>query len=351
MIRTSLSAAGRAALALVAVLIGASCQGANEPTAIDPALSTPADTTSLADSAAADSGAVDSLAPALASVSYTGLPYGPFGLWASATTFDWGPAPFTISHDNTFASSIVTRVNTARQKGQRLVLEMTGGNSRDFKTNGKFDYYKWKNRMDTFKTTAIRNAVAAGVADGTILGNSIMDEPETPQWGGVMTKPLLDKMAAYVKNIFPTLPVGVNHGGPGYKWRTWEHYKVVDYTLNQYQWTASKGDISGWRDAVLSRSRADGVRTAFSMNLINGGTPDYSGSWDCAGTGGKGTIYQRCRMTPSQVAGWGKSVGPSGCFTLVWRYDDAFMSKSANVDAFRSVASYLRSFTRKSCKR
>ena len=292
----------------------------------------------------------DSLAPAYATISYTGIPYGPMGLW-EGVGFEWGPAPFTVSHDNTFANSIVSRINAARQKKQRLILAMTGGPSSNFKTNGKFDLGKWKNRMNLFKTSTIKNAVAAGVADGTIVGNSVMDEPETKQWGGVMTKPLIDQMATYVKNIFPTLPVGVNMGAPGYKWRTWERYRVVDYTANQYMWRATSGNIGAWRNAVLDRAQVEGVRTAFSLNLLNGGVVDNTGAWDCTGTGGKGTTAYRCRMTADQVRTWGRAIGPYGCAMLMWRYDDAFMAKSANQVAFRDVASLLASKTRRSCRR
>ena len=350
MMRAFTPSVRRSTFALLAVLAGASCDRADspmEPTDA-PAAAATTDSTTSADTSTA---ATDSLAPAFATISYTGLAYGAFGLWDGATSFEWGPAPFTGSHDNTFANSIVTRINTARQKKQRLILAMTGGPSSNFKTDGKFDLAKWKNRMNTFKTSTIKNAVAAGVADGTIIGNTIMDEPETKQWGGVMTKPLLDNMATYVKDIFPTLPVGVNHGGPGYKWRTWERYQVVDYTLNQYMWQTTSGNITAWRDAVIDRARTEGVTPAFSLNLLNGGVPDNSGTWDCAGTGGKGTRDRKCRMTADQVSKYGKAVGPSGCFMLMWRYDDAFMAKSANVSAFKDVASLLATKARRACRR
>jgi hypothetical protein len=353
------SPAVRGSVALLAGVLGtASCNSdsSTEPTTVAaadsvslPATASPAETpdsTALADSLTA----VDGVTPAYALYGSTGVPYGPMGLWAG-TSLEWGPAPFTLSHDNTFANSIVARISAARQKRQRLVLAMTGGPSSNFKSDGKFSLTKWKNRMNTFKTSAIKNAVAAGVSDGTIVGNTLIDEPETKQWGGNITKPLLDQMASYVKGIFPTLKVGVNHGAPGYQWRTGERYRVVDYTLNQYMWQNNGGRIAAWRDAVISRARIDGVTPAFSLNLLNGGVPDNSGTWDCTGTGGKGTRDRKCRMTADQVASYGKAVGPSGCFMMMWQYDDAFMSKSANVTAFRSVASYLATKTRKTCRR
>jgi hypothetical protein len=335
-------------LALLAIFVGTSCDSTTDPVATS-TLSDPP-TAATTDTAAA----TDSLAPALATSSYSGLPFGPFGLWSSATSVYWGPSPFTGSHNYTDAGNIVTQIGAARNKKQRLILAMTGGSSGRYLTNGKFDFTKWKNKMNTFKTTAIKNAVAAGVADGTIIGNTVMDEPETKQWGGVMTKTLLDQMAAYVKAIFPTLAVGVNHGPTGYYlWRPTERYRVVDYVLNQYNWWITTGNVTAWRDKVLAQAKLDGVRPAFSINILGGGVQDRSGTWDCTGSGqgGKGPYYPNCRMTPDQVRTWGRTLGVAGCAMTMWRYDDAFMSKSTNVTAFRDVASTLAGQPRQSCRR
>lgn len=286
-----------------------------------------------------------------AAATYSGIPFGPYGLFANVTEFEWGPAPFTASLDNTFAGSIVTRITTARQRGHRLVMAMTGGNASQFLTNGKFDLAKWKARMNTFNTAAIKSAVAAGVADGTIVANKMIDEPGAPKWGGVLTKPMIDQMAAYVKNMFPTLPVGVSYGAQGFRWRASERFRVVDWVGVQYQWSYNQGDVAAWRDAVLSWARAEGVTPAFSLNILDGGVVDNVGTWDCAGTGGKGTLTRRCRMTADQVRSWGRAIGPYGCAMLMWRYDDAFMAKSTNQSAFRDIGSLLASKPRRSCVR
>jgi hypothetical protein len=284
----------------------------------------------------------------------TGIPYGPFGLWSSNTTVSWGPTPFTMSQNYTDPSGIVTQIAAARNQKQRLVLAMTGGSHSNYLTNGAFDYTKWKSRMNLFNTSTIRNAVAAGVADGTIIGNSVMDEPEFRDWGGVMTKPLLDQMASYVKAIFPTLPVGVNHGPNGYyQWRPTERYRVLDYVLNQYSWWVTTGNVAAYRDKVLAQAALDGVQVAFSLNLLNGGVQDKDGTYSCdgAGQGGKGLTNQNCRMTAQQVRDWGLTLGRTGCAMFMWRYDDTFMSRSDNQQAFRDVAGGLASSAAKSCRR
>jgi hypothetical protein len=337
----------RATLPLIAALVAASCDKTDPPSSPEERapVASGADSTAPADTLAM----VDTLP--VAAVGYSGIPFGPYGLYATVTGFEWGPVPFTSSLDNTFAGSIVQRINAARQQHHRLVLAMTGGRSTEYTTNGKFDLGKWKARMNTFNTAMIKKAVADAVADGTIVGNKLIDEPETPRWGGVLTKSMIDGMATYVKNMFPTLPVGVGMGAPGFRWHTWERYKVVDWVVSQYQWSFNQGGITAWRDAFLSWARAEGVTPAFSLNILDGGINDKVGTWDCAGTGGKGTIAGRCRMTADQVRTWGRAIGPYGCAMMMWRYDDAFMSKSANQSAFRDVASLLNSQSRRSCKR
>jgi hypothetical protein len=309
-----------------------------------------------ADSAPADVPPVDS-APAADSqatpATYTGLPYGPFGLWSSGEV-NWGPQPFTGSHNYINADGIVQQINAARAMGQRLILAMTGGLSKDYTTNGQFDMTKWKNKMDTYNTDTIRKAVAQGVADGTIIGNTLIDEPETKQWGTNLTKAMIDEMAAYVKNIFSTLPVGVNHGPPAYnQWRTSEHYQLVDYVLYQYAHYVTSGDVAAWRDAVLAQASHEGATPAFSLNILNGGAQDRDGTWDCTGEGqaGRGTRFPNCRMTPTQLQNWGKALATYGCFLTMWRYDGTYMSEASNQDAFREIASLVASQPRRSCTR
>ena len=170
------------------------------------------------------------------------------------------PVAFTASQNYTSPDNVVRMIANARAAGQKLILVLTGGATKQYSTNGAFDLDKWEARIDQYNTAPIRDAIAEGVADGTVLGNSLMDEPERKNWGGVMTKPLLDTMAAYAKDYFPTLPMGPSHGPNGYYlWRPNERYRVVDYVLNQYNYWVTNGDVAAWRDKVLAQAKLDGV--------------------------------------------------------------------------------------------
>ena len=307
---------------------------------------------SLGDPADQTGSALDPV-PNLAASTYTGIPFGPFALW-KLSALKWGPEPFTASHNFASAESLVVQINAARGKRQRLVVAMTGGGTERYTTDGQFDMAKWKAVMNTYKQSALKKAVAAAVSDGTIIGDLLIDEPETAGWGTVLTKPMIDQMAAYVKSIFPTLPVGVNHGPPGYSWRSSERYTKVDYAVYQYAHWVTNGDIVAWRAAVLAQASRDGVKPGLSLNILNGGAQDRDdGTYDCAGPGqgGLGTRFPNCWMTPDQVRDWGLALTPYACVMLMWQFDATYMSNAANLEAFQAIAALAASKPRPRCKR
>ena len=181
-----------------------------------------------------------------------------------------------------------------------------------------------------------------------------MDEPNHATWGGVLTKATVDGMGAYVKEIFPTLPVGYGIGPSGYSWRPTERYQVIDYIYNQYNWWITSGDVATWRERVLAQARLDGVAVMFGLNILDGGIHSYT-TKDCPIplTGGFGTYAIACRMTPQQIRTWGIALAgaPRLCGFLVWEYDAAFMAKAENQAAFRDVAAALATTPAKDCTR
>jgi hypothetical protein len=361
----------RAALLAVVVLAGA-CDSAdhlatNDPTApaVGASLDSAApdsvissDSVAPVDSLSADSLGVDSLTQAdlediAASESFvrrSGVPYGPYALWSNYKSLKSNNTPFSGSVNYTDPRGIITQLSAARAKGQRLVLAMTGGGHGPYKTNGKFDFNKWKRRMDMFNRSDIKAAVAQGVRDGTIIMNNIMDEPNVKSWGGVMTKARLDEMARYVKRMFPSLPVGV---AVIHSWRPQERFRAVDAIITQYSWYM--GNISAFKNDALKHAKANGTSVAFALNILNGGVQDRKTRRCPAGvTGGKGTMganHPACRMTATQVREWSKALGTGSCAMIMWKYDAAFMSRSDNQKAFRDAAATLSSSSARSCRR
>ncbi|MEO8089679.1 MAG: hypothetical protein ABI703_05225 [Gemmatimonadales bacterium] len=287
-----------------------------------------------------------------------GIPYGPYNLMNGYTTFAWGPMPFTASlNGNTFAEGLVSQIEAARASNHRLMLSLTDGSMEKNKTGGKFDLAKWKRRMDRYNTPEIKAAVGRGLADGTIIGNQVLNEPMRPGWGGVFDKALLDQMCRYAKDMFPGVPAGpiVVHW-----WRMDEQFKVCDFIIDQYAWDqpplgwgtpGGGGDVAAWRDAALDQARKQGITIAFSMNVLAGG-PRFLGGCPVPKTGGRYAPYpQYCRMNPDQVREIGLTLGPAGCALFLWMYDPSFVAKAANVAAVDEVAAKLAVSPNRSCNR
>ena len=151
---------------------------------------------------------------------------------------------------------------------------MAGGLSRQYSTNGQFDMTKWTNRMDTYNTEAIKTAVAAAVADGTVIANQLIDEPETRRWGGNITKATLDSMAAYGHACSPPCRWASTTARRGTSGARPNGIKVVDYVLYQYNHYITSGDIGAWRAGVLEQAKLDGVTPMFGINVLDGGVQD-----------------------------------------------------------------------------
>jgi hypothetical protein len=251
-----------------------------------------------------------------------------------------------MSLDGYTADNIVARLAAAPGRDLHVLMNMTGGAHSNYITNGGFDMAKWQAKMNSYNTSAIKAAVAAAVANGTIVGNSVMDEPQnaTPgkSWGGVMTKARVDQMCLYVKNIFPTLPVGVVHDHRVFE--PDQNYQQCDFIVSQYR--LSKGDIQSFRDGGLAFAKRSGIEIAFSLNVLHGGVPGTTcPKWGADPRG------QLCPMSSEQVRSWGIALGSAGCALNMWRYEPGYFDDPDIQEAFRAVAESLAKLPRRDCLR
>lgn len=262
-----------------------------------------------------------------------GIAFGPYNPPAGG--------PFTGGFVGVTPGSIVSDIAAARRAKRRLIITTHGGSHDRFKTGGKFDLAKWAAWLERYDTAPIRRAVEDGVDDFSVLGDSAMDEPfnTSPDnsWGpkGTMTKARVDRMAAMIKAVFPTLPVGVVHDHDDFE--PDKSYRVIDFILSQYR--ASKGPVAKFRDAGLRLARRDHHAIAFSLNVLDGGSK-LSGC-PKPQTGGAGTYGGNCRMTPAQVWEFGQVLGVAGGALTMWRFDARMFNDVAYQLKFGDLATLL----------
>jgi hypothetical protein len=294
--------------------------------------------------------------PTVSYVGKKGIPFGSFGGWDGSIRRS-NTENFTLGTGAIDPDEVISRISAARGLHQHLLLSMTGGAHRNYKTDGVFDMAKWKAKMDRYNTAPIQAAVAAAVADGTIIGNSVMDEPQNTSadnsWGppGTMTKARVDEMCGYVKGMFPTMPVGVVHDHRVFQPDV--PYHTCDFIVTQYRWAKTKGDIAQFRDDALALGKRDGIAIAFSLNILDGGIPREKKDEPCPvpETGGDGTMGKACRMTSDQIREWGLVLGPAGCALTMWRYDPIVMADPKNIQAFKDIGAALSQAQARSCGR
>ena len=126
-------------------------------------------------------------------------------------------SPMTMTADGYTPSNILPRIKAARAGGYKLVLNLTGGPHAEYMSliNGisQFDGSVWRSKMEAYNTADIRQAIGQGVADGTIVGASVMDEPYVwggadgggNTWGpkGTLTKARVDSLCGVREGILP----------------------------------------------------------------------------------------------------------------------------------------------------
>ena len=255
---------------------------------------------------------------------------------------------FTAGQSYADPQGLVALLAKLRANQQRAFLALTGGAHCQYlttgcdeknqpKPGGVFDLAKWKAGTARYATPVLKAALEAGVADGTILGYNMLDEPPHPSWGGVFTKALVDTMAAYCKSILPFMPCGV---AVNYRWRPTERYDLVDFVMTQ-TWMETQSPAA-FLDSAVAMAKRDGVALVLSLNLF-GAAP----SPGCEPRG------SQCLMRPAEVREWGRAFvsEPYACAVIMWRYDATMWGRPEYQAQFQDVSSLAGQRVAKSCRR
>jgi hypothetical protein len=246
---------------------------------------------------------------------------------------------------NVSPATLCSQIAFYKTAGRRLIISMTGGSHNNYITGTQFDPVKWKNKLATYNTTAIKSCVAAGVTDGTVKVALLVDEPDHSSWGGWFTKARVDSLAVWNKAVFPTLPTVA---AISWDWRKAETYKRLDYMMTQFGYH-NKGPIQAYRDSAVATAKRNGMGLLFSYNTLDGGTRpsplSYTDTtlWKCP-SGYRGLNMPNCWMDTLQVYQAGVYLGSAPYATSVinWRYDSLQLVKPGYKRAFQRVADSLK---------
>jgi hypothetical protein len=251
------------------------------------------------------------------------LPFGPKGMAVD----EIGLPPFTGAHVRASHSVEKLREATAaaRQHGIKLFIRLTGSKERFQNPDGTFSLALWKKDLDLLRGFDF----ASYVADGTVVGAELINEPHDPNnWGGtIVSKADLEAAAAYAKSIWPTLPVGAGRSDYVLKYAPWEH---LDFSHSQY--AMRKGDVEAWLHQTVAETKAAGLGLVLSLNFF-------------AGEIGKAP------MTAEELRYYGSALAKDTypCMLTGYQYDATYLAQSGIKDAFRAIAAIASSHTAPPC--
>jgi hypothetical protein len=238
-------------------------------------------------------------------------------------------------------------LDKARAAGVRVVVSLTTRDGMS-ERNGNFSMTKWKKQVNRFRNFDLNSYVA----DGTILGHYLIDEPAcAPCHGGkAIPGSMIEELARYSKSLWPNMPTGarapathlpnMRYQSLDFAWAQWEG----PLHLPSYRMTPEQ-----FRDSETAAAKARGLGLIFGINYLDAG----NGSSRIGGTYKNATSIRvnRWQMTAEEV----KSVGavlaaaPYGCAMINWKSEPNFDARSGVMAAKRSMAAVAASHASQTC--
>lgn len=276
----------------------------------------------------------DSGGPQSPAVQHVGIPFGPWHLPTQLFGPEFTGGYIALSPDHPIAD-----LEAARQTGTRILINLTN-NERNLRDKSGFSMAMWKQRVDRFRGVDF----SSYVADGTLIGHFIMDEPEdVTNWNGTLvSRSDIDEMARYSKELWPYMPTII---------RSWPwylkgySYQYLDAAWAQYHQRLQKfGSVDSFIVTNVRDAQASGLNLITGLNLLAGGGEK---------SGLKGFHKDRYAMNATQVRAWGNVLlsQPYICAFLSWKYNEAYFSRPDIKAALHELAEKARAFPTKTCRR
>lgn len=292
-----------------------------------------------------------------------GKAYGPSALYSLSTL-----APYTGSggESSNAPEYVLSTLAKARATKTKVILNLPCGahnqdpNKRGFCLRDSsgiavFSRAKFDSALAKFNTTEIRNALLTAYRDTVLIAVNLMDEPwvkglgDGNTWGPKgLTRQQADTSCRSAHAILGPIPVGTSDASPKV-WNASYLFKWCDVGIPQFSYRM--GSPAVWRDTLSAQASAGGYQQIYSHNVVNGGTQDKDGTWDCSQQGGiKGTASPNCTMTPTQINTAVAALGDAGCgILLMWRADSTRFAKLGTT-VFNAAASTQAQRLQRWCK-
>jgi len=273
---------------------------------------------------------------------HVGIPFGP-SLYTQGNSTQLLTPPsalnsaFSALNTDAHDDVLLAELEAARRVGDRVLLSFAGSPNhfKDDQTGG-FSLEKWKRRVDEFRVIDL----SPYIADGTLIGHFILDEPSDPKnWNGHRVALAdIEAMAAYSKEIWPDLPA-VIRAWPDYL-QGFE-YEHLDATWVQYH--ARFGALEPWLEENIRGARALGLAVILGLNVVAGGGEE----------GIPGIYSDKYAMNASQLRAWGSRLLDESnvCAFFMFRYQANYFGRPDIQAAMTELSQKAAGLPNRPCRR
>jgi hypothetical protein len=271
---------------------------------------------------------------------HSGIPFGPSVITKHESSFSLVPpssisSAFNALKTDAYLPVLLAKLEAARRSNDRLLISFSG-QSGAYTDSAGFNLSKWKQKVDEFRGLDL----SSYVADGTLMGHYIMDEPSDPRnWNGHRVSLAdIDAMARYSKEIWPDLPT-VIRGWPAYL--KGYHYEYLDAAWAGYH--SRFGPIEDFIVNNVRDAKESGLALVVSLNMLAGGGE----------SGIPGYFNDKYSMTASQVRTWGSALlaEPYVCAFFMFRYNPDYFARADLQGAVAELSEKARSLPNRLCRR
>ncbi len=229
---------------------------------------------------------------------------------------------------NILPADLLSSLAAIQSRGGKVVLSLAGGPNQYKDADGHFSLSLWQSRVNRYEDIDF----SAYIADGTVMGHYLVDEPNDPtNWGGVpIPGETVEAMAQYSKSLWPDLPAVVRTEA-AYLAKAGTAYRYLDAAWAQY--VARKGEPADYLQRNVAEAQGLGLQLVVGLNLLAGGTGGVP-------------------LTPAQVRDWGTVLLGSSypCAFLSWKYDATFLASAEMGSAMDDLRGQAQGRPTKSCR-
>jgi len=236
----------------------------------------------------------------------------------------------------THPACLLADLERARRANARVFISFTGNPQYNRDEDG-FSLAKWTQRVDRFRHVDLEPYIA----DGTILGHLLMDEPNDPrEWNGeTVSLADIEGMAAYSKQVWPSMVTFVRAFPEYLEGGRFPHLDAL-----WFQYLDRWAPLDEFIAKHFTEARPLGLRVITGLNVLNGGSKS---------SGIPGRRQGKSAMSADELRAWGGKLleQPGLCAFLLWEYDEAYLARADIKAAVEDLAAKARSYPAGDCGR